>query len=199
MRSFRPCPQVALVMARFESASLVNHKTTLEITQQMTQSLFCTFLFHQEKHGPVALVFKPHQGRPRTAAGVYTRSATTKRSTISNPYLHYSHESGSDVKLTDHRRPCGCSSFFRGSLMSRVASLANIHLRTQAFENTSTNIAAAQMRNRLTQLAETVKDPEQRKASHTACAALHTNQILNVYPSSSRWRWITSSLSSAAT
>lgn len=34
----------------------------------------------------------------------------------------------------------------------------------QAFENTSTNIAAAQMRNRLTQLAETVKDPEQKKA-----------------------------------
>ncbi|KAH8905038.1 UTP-glucose-1-phosphate uridylyltransferase [Coniochaeta sp. PMI_546] len=32
-----------------------------------------------------------------------------------------------------------------------------------AFENTSTNIAAAQMRNRLTQLAETVKDPEQKK------------------------------------
>jgi len=33
----------------------------------------------------------------------------------------------------------------------------------QAFENTSTSIAAAQMRNALTQLAETVKDPEQKK------------------------------------
>jgi acetate kinase len=35
----------------------------------------------------------------------------------------------------------------------------------QAFENTSTNIAAAQMRNALTNLAETCKDPEQKKAS----------------------------------
>jgi UTP--glucose-1-phosphate uridylyltransferase len=35
----------------------------------------------------------------------------------------------------------------------------------QAFENTSTNVAAAQMRNALTNLAETVKDPEQKKAS----------------------------------
>jgi UTP--glucose-1-phosphate uridylyltransferase len=34
-----------------------------------------------------------------------------------------------------------------------------------AFENTSTNIAAAQMRNALTQLAETVKDADQKKAS----------------------------------
>ena len=36
----------------------------------------------------------------------------------------------------------------------------------QAFENTSTNIAAAQMRNELTKLAETVKDPKQKQASH---------------------------------
>lgn len=35
----------------------------------------------------------------------------------------------------------------------------------QAFENTSTNVAAAQMRNSLTNLAETVKDPEEKKAS----------------------------------
>ncbi|KAG7293032.1 putative UTP--glucose-1-phosphate uridylyltransferase [Staphylotrichum longicolle] len=36
-----------------------------------------------------------------------------------------------------------------------------------AFENTSTNIAAAQMRNALTNLAETVKDPEQKKLFET--------------------------------
>lgn len=34
---------------------------------------------------------------------------------------------------------------------------------TQAFENTSTNVAAAQMRNALTNLAETVKDADQKK------------------------------------
>ncbi|KAI1642054.1 UTP-glucose-1-phosphate uridylyltransferase [Daldinia loculata] len=36
-----------------------------------------------------------------------------------------------------------------------------------AFENTSTNVAAAQMRNALTELAETVKDPEQKKLFET--------------------------------
>lgn len=35
----------------------------------------------------------------------------------------------------------------------------------QAFENTSTNIAAAQMRNALTSLSETVKDPDEKKVS----------------------------------
>ncbi|KIH87641.1 hypothetical protein SPBR_05419 [Sporothrix brasiliensis 5110] len=42
------------------------------------------------------------------------------------------------------------------------------HGKTQshmAFENTSTNIAAAQMRNALTELAETVTDPAEKKAS----------------------------------
>lgn len=38
---------------------------------------------------------------------------------------------------------------------------------SQAFENASTNIAAAQMRNSLTELAETVKDPEQKKLFET--------------------------------
>ncbi len=33
----------------------------------------------------------------------------------------------------------------------------------QAFENTSTNVAAAQMRNALTNLAESVEDPKQKK------------------------------------
>jgi len=35
--------------------------------------------------------------------------------------------------------------------------------QTQAFENTSTSVAAAQMRNALTNLAETVEDTEQKK------------------------------------
>lgn len=38
----------------------------------------------------------------------------------------------------------------------------------QAFENTSTNVAAAQMRNALTNLADTVKDPEQKKVSRAS-------------------------------
>ncbi|CAI4216430.1 unnamed protein product [Parascedosporium putredinis] len=36
-----------------------------------------------------------------------------------------------------------------------------------AFENASTNVAAAQMRNALTGLAETVKDPHQKKLFET--------------------------------
>jgi len=35
----------------------------------------------------------------------------------------------------------------------------------QAFENASTNIAAAQMRNALTNLSDSVKDPAQKKVS----------------------------------
>ncbi|KAI3535977.1 UTP-glucose-1-phosphate uridylyltransferase [Colletotrichum abscissum] len=40
-------------------------------------------------------------------------------------------------------------------------------LATLAFENTSTSVAAAQMRNALTQLSETVTDPEQKKLFET--------------------------------
>ena len=49
--------------------------------------------------------------------------------------------------------------------MSKTPALTD---DAQAFENTSTNVAAAQMRNALTNLAETVKDPEQKKASSDA-------------------------------
>ena len=38
---------------------------------------------------------------------------------------------------------------------------------SQAFENASTNIAAAQMRNNLNEVAETVKDPAQKKLFET--------------------------------
>jgi UTP--glucose-1-phosphate uridylyltransferase len=37
----------------------------------------------------------------------------------------------------------------------------------KAFENASTNIAAAQMRNALTELAQTVKNPEEKKLFET--------------------------------
>lgn len=39
--------------------------------------------------------------------------------------------------------------------------------KQQAFENASTNIAAAQMRNNLNEVAETVKDPAQKKLFET--------------------------------
>lgn len=35
----------------------------------------------------------------------------------------------------------------------------------QAFENTSTNVAASQMRNALNKLADTVKDPNEKQVS----------------------------------
>ena len=37
----------------------------------------------------------------------------------------------------------------------------------QAFENTSTSVAASQMRNALNALADTVKDPKEKKVRHT--------------------------------
>jgi UTP--glucose-1-phosphate uridylyltransferase len=46
-------------------------------------------------------------------------------------------------------------------------SRTNTDDHTKAFENASTNIAAAQMRNALTELAETVKDAEEKKLFET--------------------------------
>lgn len=43
-----------------------------------------------------------------------------------------------------------------------------IPLDDQAFENTSTSVAASQMRNALNQLADTVKDPEEKKVRFKA-------------------------------
>lgn len=45
----------------------------------------------------------------------------------------------------------------------------------QAFENTSTNIAAAQMRNALTGLSETVKDPEEKKVRRNCSVSRTTD------------------------
>ena len=44
-----------------------------------------------------------------------------------------------------------------------LADLARLISCDQAFENTSTSVAASQMRNALNNLADTVKDPEQKK------------------------------------
>jgi hypothetical protein len=43
--------------------------------------------------------------------------------------------------------------------------LANAADISQAFENTSTNVAASQMRNALNKLADTVTDPSEKKVS----------------------------------
>jgi hypothetical protein len=45
--------------------------------------------------------------------------------------------------------------------------ITSLTLCAQAFENTSTNIAAAQMRNELTKLAETVKEGKQKQVCDT--------------------------------
>lgn len=71
----------------------------------------------------------------------------------------------------------------------------------QAFENTSTNIAAAQMRNALTSLAETVKEPEQKRVRiHRLglwyCRGPFSNETCL---SCSRRRWTTSLLCSGGT
>jgi UTP--glucose-1-phosphate uridylyltransferase len=53
---------------------------------------------------------------------------------------------------------------------------------SQAFENASTNIAAAQMRNSLTTLAESVKDPEQKKASQAQAVTGTPDDLANTLP-----------------
>ena len=42
---------------------------------------------------------------------------------------------------------------------------ANLSALLQAFENTSTNVAASQMRNALNKLSDTVKDPKEKQVS----------------------------------
>jgi len=51
-------------------------------------------------------------------------------------------------------------------------SLANPVDNLQAFENTSTNVAASQMRNALNKLADTVTDPSEKKVSKHAYSRL---------------------------
>ena len=68
---------------------------------------------------------------------------------------------------------------------------------SQAFENTSTSIAAAQMRNALTGLSESCKDPKEKKVRQTGSPELAAK--LTRVLSSSRRRWTTSSLSSGDT
>lgn len=68
---------------------------------------------------------------------------------------------------------------------------------TQAFENTSTNVAAAQMRNALTNLAETVEDPKEKKVRLTRIPAKKKKGAMvvanaNRLFSCSRPRWTTS-------
>ena len=46
--------------------------------------------------------------------------------------------------------------------------LTNSAAILQAFENTSTNVAASQMRNALNKLADTVTDPSEKQVS-TSC------------------------------
>lgn len=44
-------------------------------------------------------------------------------------------------------------------------------LHDQAFENTSTSVAASQMRNALNNLADTVKDPQEKRVRHRETAS----------------------------
>ena len=48
-----------------------------------------------------------------------------------------------------------------------MAQKTKLSVHSQAFENTSTSIAASQMRNALNNLTDTVKDPEQKKVCDT--------------------------------
>jgi hypothetical protein len=45
-------------------------------------------------------------------------------------------------------------------------NMATNSLNWQAFENTSTSVAASQMRNSLNTLTDTVKDPAEKKVWH---------------------------------
>lgn len=48
---------------------------------------------------------------------------------------------------------------------SKTSEMGSDLTEDQAFENTSTNVAASQMRNALNKLADTVTNPEEKKVS----------------------------------
>ena len=69
-------------------------------------------------------------------------------------------------------------------------------LHDQAFENTSTSVAASQMRNALNNLSDTVTDPKEKQVRASSCWTIHecdTNSVCRGL----RRRWITFSPSSA--
>lgn len=76
-------------------------------------------------------------------------------------------------------------------------ALDKLTSNNQAFENTSTSVAASQMRNALNNLADTVSDPEEKKVCFGFLNALRNRYLM--LSSSSRPRWTTSSLFSADT
>jgi hypothetical protein len=51
-----------------------------------------------------------------------------------------------------------------------LPELAKLISNDKAFENTSTSVAASQMRNALNNLADTVEDPEEKKVSFPTSA-----------------------------
>jgi UTP--glucose-1-phosphate uridylyltransferase len=50
-----------------------------------------------------------------------------------------------------------------------LQEMAKLTSHDQAFENTSTSVAASQMRNALNNLADTVTDPDEKKVSPSTC------------------------------
>lgn len=77
-----------------------------------------------------------------------------------------------------------------------LPDLAKLIIAEKAFENTSTSVAASQMRNALNNLADTVEDPTEKKVSRTN---LRLESVYLMAGSSSRLRWTISSLSSEDT
>jgi hypothetical protein len=71
-----------------------------------------------------------------------------------------------------------------------IVKVANLGL-SQAFENTSTNVAASQMRNALNKLADTVEDPEEKKVRSLSIFHQATRRMLTLR-STSRRKWTTS-------
>ena len=78
-----------------------------------------------------------------------------------------------------------------------LQEFAKLTCADQAFENTSTSVAASQMRNALNNLADTVTDPDEKKV----CSEPATNvEALRSYSTSfSRPRWTISLLFSEDT
>lgn len=88
------------------------------------------------------------------------------------------------------------TSLEQASEQSETSNVLTKVSSNQAFENTSTSVAASQMRNALNNLCDSVEDPSEKKVSNTEREWKQLSWSDNL-SSVSRLRWTTSSLFSA--
>ena len=110
---------------------------------------------------PSNLIFKPLPGQELLDLDVAEESITPPRPPLRPP--------PPPPKLTTMPSAHSTASIAKPGGLEECAKLIS---EDKAFENTSTSVAASQMRNALTALADTCKDPEEREVRHCLASTI---------------------------